>query len=60
MTLSEVPIIKLVELTEYKTKPSRYPMVGKLTTRALLGGLSESGKGILLNSIIDYYFRYFS
>ena len=43
---SEVPIIKPVKLNEYIAKQSRYPMAGRLPTRALLVGPSGSGKGI--------------
>ena len=52
--MSEVPIMKPVKPNEYNTKQSRYPMVGKLPTRALLCGPSGSGKGIL----IEYDIRY--
>ena len=58
---SEIPIIKPIKLTEYQTKQSKYSMVGKLPTRALLVGPSGSGKGILLsNMILDIYRDCFS
>ena len=57
----EIPIIKPIKLTEYQTKQSKYSMVGKLPTRALLVGPSGSGKGILLsNMILDIYRDCFS
>ena len=49
---SETPIIKPIKLTEYQTKQSKYPMVGKLPTRSLLVGPSGSGKGIILSNMI--------
>ena len=49
---SVIPIIKPIKLTEYQTKQSKYSMVGKLPTRALLVGPSGSGKGILLSNMI--------
>ena len=58
---NEIPIIKPIKLTEYQTKQSKYSMVGKLPTRALLVGPSGSGKGILLsNMILDIYRDCFS
>ena len=59
--MSEIPYIKPIKLTEYQTKQSKYSMVGKLPTRALLVGPSGSGKGILLsNMILDIYRDCFS
>ena len=59
--MTEIPIIKPVKLEEYNVKQSKYPMVGKLPTRALLVGPSGSGKGILLsNMILDIYRDCFS
>ena len=52
--MSEVPIIKLVKLEEHATKQSRYPVVGRMLTRALLVGPSGSGKGVLLSHMIPY------
>ncbi len=49
---NEIPIIKPIKLTEYQTKQSKYSMVGKLPTIALLVGPSGSGKGILLSNMI--------
>ena len=58
---SEIPIIKPIKLTEYQTKQSKYSMVGKLPTRALLVAPSGGGKGILLsNMILDIYRDCFS
>ena len=58
---SEIPTIKPIKLTEYQTNQSKYSMVGKLPTRALLVGPSGSGKGVLLsNMILDIYRDYFS
>ena len=58
---SEIPTIKPIKLTEYQTKQSKYPMVGKLPTRSLLVGPSGSGKGVLLsNMILDIYRNCFS
>ena len=58
---SGIRIIKPIKLTEYQTKQSKYSMVGKLPTGALLVGPSGSGKGILLsNMILDIYRDCFS
>jgi hypothetical protein len=57
----EIPKIKPIKLKEFETKQSRYPMVGKLPTRAVICGPSGSGKGILLqNMILDIYRDVFS
>jgi predicted alpha/beta superfamily hydrolase len=54
--MQEIPIIKPVKLTDFKTKQKKYAMVGKFPTRALLCGPSGSGKGILLSiMILDIY-----
>ena len=58
---SEIPTLKPIKLTEYQTKQSKYSMVGKLPTRALLVGPSGSGKGILLSKMmLDIYRNCFS
>ena len=58
---NETPNIQPFKLTEFETKQSKYKMVGKLPTRALLVGPSGSGKGVLLSSmILDIYRGCFS
>ncbi len=59
--MSEVPKIQPIKLKEFETKQSKYPMVGKLPTRAVLCGPSGAGKGVLLsNMILDIYRDCFS
>ena len=56
-----IPQIKPIKLKEFETKQSKYPMVGKLPTRAVICGPSGSGKGVLLsNMILDIYRDCFS
>ena len=56
MMQSETPNVQPVELTEFEAKQSKYKMVGKLPTRAMLVGRSGSGKGVLLSNItLDFY-----
>ena len=58
---NESPNIQPIKLTEFETKQSKYKMIGKLPTRALLCGPSGSGKGVLLsNMILDIYRGCFS
>ena len=58
---NEIPNIQPIKLTEFETKQSKYKMIGKLPTRALLVGPSGSGKGVLLsNMILDIYRGCFS
>ena len=52
---NEIPTIKPIKLTEYQTKQSKYSMVGKLHTRALLVGQSGSGKTTLADMIPRFY-----
>jgi hypothetical protein len=59
--MTEIPKIQPIKLKEFETKQSKYPMVGKLPTRAILCGPSGSGKGVLLsNMILDIYRDCFS
>ena len=59
--MTEVPQITPIKLTDFQTRQSKYKMVGKLPTRALLVGPSGSGKGVLLsNMILDIYRDCFS
>ena len=56
-----IPQVKPIKLKEFETKQSKYPMVGKLPTRAILCGPSGAGKGVLLsNMILDIYRDCFS
>ena len=58
---NETPNIEPIKLTEFETKQSKYKMIGKLPTRAMLVGPSGSGKGVLLsNMILDIYRDCFS
>ena len=58
---NETPEITPIRLTDFETKQSKYKMIGKLPTRALLCGPSGSGKGVLLsNMILDIYRDCFS
>ena len=58
----EIPDVKPVKFQEFEVKQSKYEMVGKLLTRAIIVGPSGSGKTVLLQSMIldiyiDLYFR---
>ena len=54
--MSLVPKIEPIQLKEYKTKQSKYDVVGKLPIRTVILGPSGSGKGILIqNLILDIY-----
>ena len=55
------PNIQPIKLTEFETKQSKYKMLGKLPTRAMLVGPLGSRKGVLLsNTILDIYRDCFS
>ena len=57
----EIPDVKPVKFKEFEVKQSRYEMVGKLPTRAVIVGPSGSGKTVLLQSmILDIYRGCFS
>ena len=57
----EIPTIKPIKLKEYEVKQSKYNVVSKLPMRAVILGLSGSGKSILLqNFILDIYHKCFS
>ena len=57
----EIPTIKPIKLKEYEVKQSKYNVVSKLPTRAVILGPSGSGKSILLqNFIMDIYHKCFS
>ena len=54
--MSEIPDVKPVKFKEFECKQSKYEMVGKLPTRAIICGPSGSGKTVLLQSmILDIY-----
>ena len=54
--MSLVPKITPISLKEYKTKQSKYPIVGKLPIRTVLLSPSGGGKTVLLqNFILDIY-----
>ena len=56
-----VPKIEPPKVIEFDVKQSKYEMVGKLPTRAILCGPSGAGKGVLLsNLILDVYRGCFS
>ena len=55
--MSEIPKIQPIKLKEFETKQSKYPMVGKLPTRAVLCGPSGAGKGVLLSNMILNIYR---
>jgi len=59
--MSEIPKIEPPKVIEFDVKQSKYQMVGKLPTRAILVGPSGAGKGVLLsNLILDVYKNCFS
>ena len=56
-----VPKIIPPKVVEFNVKQSKYDVVGKLPTRAILVGPSGAGKGVLLtNLILDVYRNCFS
>ena len=56
-----IPIIKPVKVQEFQVKQSKYEMVGKLPTRAVICAPSGGGKTVLLQSLIlDIYRNCFS
>ena len=51
-----IPIIKPIKVKEFKTKQSKYDIVGQLPIRSILLAPSGGGKGVLLQSmILDIY-----
>lgn len=57
----DIPDVKPVRFQEFEVKQSKYEMVGKLPTRAIICGPSGSGKTVLLQSmILDIYRGLFS
>lgn len=53
-----IPIIKPIKVKEFKTKQSKYDIVGQLPIRSILLAPSGGGKTILLqNMILDIYSR---
>ena len=51
-----IPIIKPIKVKEFKTKQSKYDIVGQLPIRSILLAPSGGGKGALLqNMILDIY-----
>ena len=57
----DIPEVKPVKFKEFDVKQSKYEMVGKLPTRAIIVGPSGSGKTVLLQSmILDIYRGCFS
>ena len=58
---NNIPKIEPPKVQEFNVKQSKYDMVGKLPTRAILVGPSGAGKGVLLtNLILDVYRGCFS
>ena len=54
--MSDIPIVKPVNVTEYDFKQSKYEVAPKLPFSQTITGPSGSGKGILLQSmILDIY-----
>ena len=51
-----IPIIRPIKVKEFKTKQSKYDVVGQLPIRSILLAPSGGGKGVLLqNMILDIY-----
>ena len=54
--MSDIPIVKPVDVKEYDFKQSKYEVAPKLPFSQIITGPSGSGKGILLQSmILDIY-----
>ncbi len=59
--MSNIPKIEPIKVQEFEVKQSKYSMVGKLPTRALVCAPSGGGKTVLLsNLILDVYRGCFS
>jgi hypothetical protein len=59
--MSNIPKIEPIKIQEFNVKQSKYDMVGKLPTRAIICAPSEGGKTVLLsNLILDIYRGCFS
>ena len=59
--MSNIPKIEPIKVQEFEVKQSKYSMVGKLPTRALICAPSGGGKTVLLsNLILDVYRGCFS
>ena len=59
--MSNIPKIEPIKIQEFEVKPSKYEMVGKLPTRAIICAPSGGGKTVLLsNLILDVYKGCFS
>ncbi len=59
--MSNVPKIEPIKVQEFEVKQSKYSMVGKLPTRAIVCAPSGGGKTVLLsNLILDVYRNCFS
>ena len=59
--MSNIPKIAPIKVQEFEVKQSKYDMVGKLPTRAIVCAPSGGGKTVLLsNLILDVYRGCFS
>ena len=59
--MSNIPKIEPIKIQEFNVKQSKYDMVGKLPTRAIICAPSGGGKTVLLsNLILDVYRNCFS
>ena len=59
--MSNIPKIEPIKVQEFEVKQSKYEMVGKLPTRAIVCAPSGGGKTVLLsNLILDVYRGCFS
>ena len=59
--MSEVPIIKPINITDYEFKQSKYEPVPKLPFRSIIVASSTGGKTVLIqNLILHVYKNYFS
>jgi hypothetical protein len=59
--MSNIPKIEPIKIQEFNVKQSKYDMVGKLPTRAIICAPSGGGKTVLLsNLILDIYTGCFS
>ena len=59
--MSHIPKIEPIKVQEFEVKQSKYDMVGKLPTRAIVCAPSGGGKTVLLsNLILDVYRNCFS
>jgi hypothetical protein len=57
--MTNIPKIEPIKVQEFEVKQSKYEMVGKLPTRAIVCAPSRGGKTVLLSNLILNIYRNF-